>query len=187
MQLHSIERIIDIRGDVVTKIINKIGLKYGKLTVLSFDERTNKRTYWLCICDCGQIVRARGDKLETGRRVTCGNCFGTNIREFRGSLIKENPRLYSIWSKMKYRCLNKKSKDYSLYGGKGVTVCQRWMSFEKFVEDMAKEHEKHVLMYGVKNTSLDRIDPTGNYEPSNCRWATWKIQNNNKRPKAKAN
>ena len=163
-------------------------MKYGKLTVLAFDERTNKRTYWLCMCDCGQIVTVRGDKLETGRRVTCGECgYARRNPEVKRTMRKSNPRLYSIWKGMKYRCLSKSCNDYYLYGAKGVTVSERWMSFENFVEDMVEAYEKHVLLHGEKNTSLDRIDPTGNYEPNNCRWATWKEQNNNKRPKAKAN
>jgi hypothetical protein len=73
---------------------------------------------------------------------------------------------------MKQRCLNPKATAYAYYGGRGVTICERWMSFDNFLADMGERPE---------GRTLDRIDPYGNYEPSNCRWATYAEQTHNRR------
>lgn len=79
---------------------------------------------------------------------------------------------YHSWAKMKTRCNNPHAHNYEYYGGRGITVCERWSSFKNFLEDMGERPE---------NKTLDRIDPNGNYEPSNCRWATAKEQRVNQR------
>lgn len=90
---------------------------------------------------------------------------------------KVHTRLYTIFNMMKQRCENKKHTWYKNYGGKGIQV--EWPNFESFYEDMNESHEKHILEHGKINTTLDRIDPTGNYNKSNCRWATRKEQTAN--------
>lgn len=90
------------------------------------------------------------------------------------SLRKENERLYRIWSSMKRRCNNPHSDKYTYYGGRGISVCEEWNSFEEFYRWSVENGYNDTL-------SIDRIDPDGNYEPSNCRWATLKEQMNNKR------
>lgn len=92
----------------------------------------------------------------------------------RESILEENKRnnAYKVWLAMKYRCLNPKCSLYNYYGGRGIKVCQRWMKYENFLEDMGKRPSI--------NHSLDRIDNDGNYESSNCRWATAKMQANNR-------
>lgn len=82
------------------------------------------------------------------------------------------PRAYESWSGMKQRCFNPKKERYPLYGGRGITVCERWLKFDNFFEDMGPCPVGH---------SLDRIDSDGNYEPNNCRWATKEVQRNNRR------
>jgi len=89
--------------------------------------------------------------------------------------------LYPRWSTIKDRCLNPKDKDYERYGGRGIKICNRWLDVNNFIEDMYDSYLLHVEEFGKKQTSIDRIDVNGNYEPSNCKWATYAEQNKNKR------
>lgn len=93
-------------------------------------------------------------------------------------------RFYKIWADMKYRCNNPNCKAYDNYGGRGIKVCLSWDIYENFKKDMFEDYNKHVLEFGEKQTTLDRIDVNSNYEPSNCRWATCKEQRINVRDKA---
>lgn len=81
-------------------------------------------------------------------------------------------RFYRIWTAMNTRCSNKNDKFYSIYGGRGIKVSERWRDFMGFKDDMLKSYLEHAKLHGEERTSLDRINPDGNYEPSNCRWAT---------------
>ena len=94
---------------------------------------------------------------------------------------KTNPlykKVYSVWYNMMYRCYNKKCKDYKYYGAVGVSLDIRWHDFSNFYDDMYASYLEHVRIFGRDNTSLDRVDPNGIYSKDNCRWATWKEQNN---------
>lgn len=141
------------------------GTRFGKLVVIGRSSRPFLRTNgseidaWECRCDCGNVKRVRGYSLLNGNTATCGCGHGTHRRS--------RTPIYETWMRMHRRCRNKGLKNY---GSKGVRVCERWNSFENFLADMGECPANH---------SLDRIDSGGDYEPSNCRWATRVQQNRN--------
>lgn len=149
------------------------GERFGKWVAISLHPvRKNKRTLWLCRCDCGTEKAVLTCHLVSGRSKACLSCKpkGEASPRFKHGSTKHP--LYYSWRNMLDRCRNPNNEDWHLYGGKGVTVCAAWAKdFLKFVEDM-----------GPKPTSphsIDRIDSNGNYEPQNCRWATAKQQARN--------
>lgn len=157
--------------------LNLVGEKFGYLTVLEFSgalagNRSNK--IWVCRCDCGEIKNVRGDKLKSGETVSCG-CMKVAIQRSKVTTHgMKHTKTYTSWRSMKDRCLNPKNEYFKDYGGRGIRVCERWMaSFENFLADMGA---------APPGKSLDRHpDMNGNYEPGNCRWATPKEQNRNRR------
>src|SRR5690625_3742702 len=90
-------------------------------------------------------------------------------------------KFYYVWGSMLQRCQNENNARYKDYGGRGITVCDRWHKFENFRDDMLKSYEEHSNIYGEEKTTIDRIDVDGNYEPSNCRWTTQTEQVRNQR------
>lgn len=156
------------------------GTQYGHLTVISEGDRegTQKRRTAVCTCSCGSTVTVRLSSLTSGHATTCG-CGrvegATQALVARNTTHgKKHTRAYSIWCAMKRRCHNPKEPGYADYGGRGITVCERWKdSFENFYADMGDPPSD--------DHSLDRKKVDGNYDLDNCRWATRLEQNNNRR------
>jgi len=159
-------------GKVGAPRTNKFGLmdlkgrKFGKLLVLQQVRTNDKRPRWRCECECGNRITCKHeDLIHTNHPKTHCGCANKGL-----PTIHKNE--YSIWSGMLARCENPKHVAYEHYHGKGIKVCERWHEFKFFLEDMGKRPSK--------GHSLDRIDPNGNYEPGNVRWATGKVQARNK-------
>lgn len=171
-----------IRGMIVfmgKPFIDLSGQKFGRLTFLSRDTRQGRSvTKWYCRCDCGKVISSQPACIKNGLVVSCG-CYQREailraVTKHGAASDGNRTPEYVAWSHMKDRCLNKKSRGYAAYGGRGITICKQWeLSFETFLLDMGKRpSRKH---------SIDRTDNDGPYSPSNCRWATQKQQQRNKR------
>lgn len=150
---------------------NLIGKKFGKLAPIKYIVGSK----WLCSCDCGKECVVSTAKLTGGHTKSCG-CLRHKGYHITHGLGK--PDTYSHWYNIKSRCFNKKHPRYSDWGGRGISMCEDWKNdFEKFHVYVSNLPHYHEPGY----TSIDRIDNDGNYEPGNIRWATPKMQNNNKR------
>jgi hypothetical protein len=162
------------------KFIDISGQKFGRLLAKNPVTQKLAAKKWACLCDCGNIAVVAGAKLRNGHTQSCGclqkeRASEANLRHGQtGYPRKGRPtKEYNTWSMMLKRCRNKNAADYSSYGGRGISVCERWNSFENFFFDMgAAPSPKH---------SIDRIDVNGNYCKENCRWADAKTQGRNRR------
>ena len=164
----------------MAKLKDRVGIRYGRLLVLSLDSIRRSKSghtaaFWKCKCDCGNIVVCAGASLESGRTKSCG-CYrkaSIHDRLYRGG----NRKLYGVWRMMHKRCEDTGYKHYPNYGGRGISVCDEWSGNDGYT---------NFQLWAKRNgysdgLTLDRINNDGNYEPSNCSFATMKTQSNNKR------
>lgn len=161
----------------MAQIIDMQGMKIGRWSVIQPVEKRNNRAFWKCECDCGTVRDVVGKDLRNGKSTSCG-CISAEKKAIanyiHGYTTGKISITYKTWASMKERCTNPNNRVYSYYGGRGISVCERWFnSFTNFVEDMGDRPSAEY--------SLDRIDVNGNYEPSNCRWATVSEQRINTR------
>ena len=150
------------------------GQKFGKLTVIKYSHRTKNiqsKIYWECKCDCGNVDYVSSDNLRSGVVKSCGCERLANFNSITQD--KSGTRLYGIYKGMKIRCNNPNNKAYKYYGGKGVCICEEWLSDPVNFYNWAMNNGYD------KELTIDRINCAGNYEPSNCRWTTTTEQNNN--------
>lgn len=149
------------------------GQKVGRLLVIEYSASSDGRKAWICDCDCGNRVEVRGVNLRLGKTRSCGCLKSERMSDGIGKTHgMYGSRVNKSWSSMIERCTNEKNVSYKDYGGRGIKVCERWLSFENFYKDMGDR---------PPGMSLDRIDNKKGYEPGNCKWSTPKEQQNNRR------
>jgi hypothetical protein len=151
---------------------NLAGQRFGKLVAVCDIGRTKRGRVWKCVCDCGSETASVSTYLKNGHKRSCGCLHAESAKiagekqKTHGHTTKERKKFaseYHAWASMKSRCMNPNVHSFKRYGARGIKVCDRWMRFENFYEDMGpKPSERH---------SLERLDTDGNYEPSNCVWA----------------
>lgn len=158
------------------KRIDITGQRFGRLVAVSkapSSQGRNPLTHWNCICDCGEARVVGTMNLVRGRAKSCGCLQKEVVSENSTTHGMSRSGTYRSWNAMWGRCTRVGNPSFANYGGRGVTVCDRWKSFESFFSDMGARPE---------GMTLDRFpNADGNYEPGNCRWATKAEQDNNKR------
>lgn len=166
--------------------VNLIGQTFGRLTVIErADGYTSPKgstaSLWVCECICGATVTIRMDALRSGVTRSCG-CLARELATTHGG--STHP-LYHVWESMNERCRTTTASNYANYGGRGIAICERWSGPDGFPNFIADMGERPPNPAGWKSRmpywTLDRIDPDGNYEPENCRWADPSTQSQNQR------
>lgn len=163
----------------MSKLIDLTGQKFGRLTVVQKIKSNTKNSRWLCHCTCGNQISVSRVHLINGHCKSCG-CYQKEVASELAKTYKtthglSKHKLYKVWDSMRYRCRNENCHAYADYGGRGIQVCEEWLTnFESF------------YFWAVNNgyeegLTLDRKDVNGGYDPTNCRWVTMKKQGNNRR------
>lgn len=160
--------------------VDMTGEKIGRLTVIERAENDRQgNAQWLCECECGNTKVVRGSALRTGKTLSCGCLLSECSRERMSKLAFKHgftgKKIYAVYRSMIERCDKPSNSEYHNYGGRGITVCKEWREDRELFF-------KWALSHGYKEgLEIDRIDNDGNYEPSNCRWVTSKVNSNNMR------